>query len=152
MKLCITACLLLVFLTALADSEPWMRQSGRTDALAVQLVHGKQCPGTVQDALKSAHEVFRRHRMTPLNYEQSSDSLGIALRTFCGPPAGGVFLFKVDLFWTRKDAESGELMLYNKFYDRLGAGTESDLSTAIMGEVDQALGDYLEANRPRNGE
>ena len=152
MKLCITACLLLVFQTALADAEPWMRQSGKTNALAVQLVHGKQCPGTVEDALESAHEVFRRHRITPLDYEQSSNPLGIALRTFCGPSAGNVFLFKVDLFWTRRDEESGELMLYNKFYDRLGAGAGSDLSAAIMGEVDQALGDYLEANSTQSGE
>ncbi len=151
MKICITVCLLLVFLPALADPQPWMRQTGKRGSLAVQLVHGKQCPGTAEDGLKSAYEVFRRHRLTPVEYDQSPDSFGIALRTFCGPSAGGVFLFKVDLFWTRKDAESGELMLYNKFYDRLGAGNASDLATAIMGEVDQALTDYEEANQSGAG-
>jgi hypothetical protein len=151
MKICMTVCLLLAFASAQADAEPWMKQAGNADSLALQLVHGKQCPGTLEDAMESAHEVFRRHRLTPLKYEQSPDSFGIALRTFCGPSAGGVFLFKIDLFWTRKDAESGELMLYNKFYDRLGAGTASDLSIAIMGEVEAALTDYAEANSPSAG-
>lgn len=114
--------------------------------LAIQVVHGKQCPGTQAEALQSARNVFTRYRLEPLSYASSSDSFGIALRTFCGPTAGGVFLFKVDLFWTLRDEESGELMLYNKFYDRLGAGSASDLDTAIKSEVGQALEDYLEAN------
>jgi len=146
MRASIVAILLLVASLAAADPESWMTRADNTRELAIQLVHGKQCPGTESEALETAKAVFSRYKIEPVSYDPSGDSFGVALRTFCGPSAGGVFLFKVDLFWTRRDEESGELMLYNKFYDRLGAGTAGDLNAAIRGEVGQALEDYLKAN------
>ena len=142
----IVAILLLVASLAAADPESWMTRPDNARELAIQLVHGKQCPGTESEALETAKAVFSRYKIEPVSYDPSGDAFGIALRTFCGPSAGGVFLFKVDLFWTRQDEQSGELMLYNKFYDHVGAGNTKDLETAIRSEVGRALDDFVHAN------
>ena len=146
MRSLIAVSLLLVSSLAAADPESWMTRTVNSRELAIQLVHGKQCPGTEIEALETAKAVFSRYKIEPVSSDPSGDSFGIALRTFCGPSAGGVFLFKVDLFWTRQDEQSGELMLYNKFYDHVGAGNTKDLETAIRSEVGRALDDFVHAN------
>ena len=146
MRASIIACLFLLMSVAEADPATWMTRPGSPRELPIQLVHGKQCPGTESEALEAAKSVFSRFKLEPVSYAASDDSFGIALRTFCGPSAGGVFLFKVDLFWTTKDNDSGELVLYNKFYDQVGAGNIKDLETAIRSEVGRALEDYVRAN------